>query len=158
METINRAVRGYAIANIDKLDNRVENFMAGSLVENDESEVDGDKNILLVVSKKRLPKAVKKIRHITEEKNLEGSPLSGIIITGDGRHEFNIDTDPLCGEYIRANKIPVVSTALDTLGSMVKINRIEVQFNTRTPWKAARAIELIKNNVDLDFLLNSVGK
>ena len=153
METINRAVRGYAIANIDKLDNRVENFMAGSLVENDESEIDGDKNILLVASKKRLPKAVHKIRNIAAEKNLEVSPLSGIIITGDGRHEFNIDTDPLCGEYIREHKIPVVSTALDTLGSMVKINRIEVKINTRTPWKAARAIELIKNNVDLDFIL-----
>ena len=156
METINRAVRGYAIANIDKLDNRVEDFMAGSLVENDESEIDGEKNILLVASKKRLPKAVQKIRNIAEEKNLAVSPLSGIIITGDGRHEFNIDTDPLCGEYIRENKIPVVSTALDTLGSMVKINRIEVKINTRTPWKAARAIELIKNNVDLDFLLEGV--
>ncbi len=158
METINRAVRGYAIANIDKLDNRVEDFMAGSLVENDESEIDGEKNILLVASKKRLPKAVQKIRNIAEEKNLAVSPLSGIIITGDGRHEFNIDTDPLCGEYIRENKIPVVSTALDTLGSMVKINRIEVKINTRTPWKAARAIELIKNNVDLDFLLEGVRK
>ena len=90
METINRAVGGYAIANIDKLDNRVEDFMAGSLVENDESEIDGDKNILLVASKKRLPKAVQKIRNIAAEKGLEVSPLSGVIITGDGRHEFNI--------------------------------------------------------------------
>ena len=153
METINRAVGGYAINNSDRLDNRVEEFVAGSLVENDESKIDGEKNMLLVVSKKRLPKAIQKIRAIAEVKKLENSPLSGIIITGDGKHEFNIDTDPLCGEYIRNNKIPVVSTALDTLGSMVKINRIEVKINTRTPWKAARAIELIKNHVDLDYIL-----
>ncbi len=86
-------------------------------------------------------------------KELEKTPLAGIVITGDGRHEFNIDADPLCGAYIRENKIPVVSTALDTLGSMVKINRIEVKINTRTPWKAARAIELIRNYVDLDSIL-----
>jgi dethiobiotin synthetase len=153
METINRVVGGYAIANIDKLDNRVEEYLAGSLVDNDEIEIEGEENLLLVVSKKRLPKAVQKIRTITEQKQLDHSPLSGIIITGDGRHEFNIDTDPLCGEYIRKYKIPVVSTALDTLGSMVKINRIEVKINTRTPWKAARAIELIRNHVDLSLIL-----
>lgn len=153
METINRAIGGYAIANIDKLDNRVEDYVAGSLVDNDEIEISGEQNLLLVVSKKRLPKAVQKIRTLAEMKQLDKTPLSGIIITGDGRHEFNIDTDPLCGEYIRENKIPVVSTALDTLGSMVKINRIEVKINTRTPWKAARAIELIRNYVDLDPIL-----
>ena len=154
METINRAVAGYAIANSDKLDNRVEELIAGSLIENEDSTIDGEKNMLLVVSKKRLPKAIQKIRTIAEKKQLQSSPLSGIIITGDGKHEFNIHTDPLCGEYIRKNKIPVLSTALDTLGSMIKINRIEVKINTRTPWKAARAIELIKNHVDLDYLLS----
>ena len=112
METINRAVNGYVIANYDQMDNMVEEYVAGSLIDNDDTE-----------------------------------------FTGDGRHEFSIDTDPVCGDYIRQNKIPVVSTALDTLGSMVKINRIEVKINTRTPWKAQRAIDLIKNNIDMDLLL-----
>ena len=153
METINRAVNGYVIANYDQMDNMVEEYVAGSLIDNDDTEFTGDANLLLVVSMKRLPKAVKKVKEFEETKGLETSPLSGIIITGDGRHEFSIDTDPVCGDYIRQNKIPVVSTALDTLGSMVKINRIEVKINTRTPWKAQRAIDLIKNNIDMDLLL-----
>jgi dethiobiotin synthetase len=153
METINRAVNGYVIANYDQMDNMVEEFVAGSLIDSDETEFTGDANLLLVVSMKRLPKAVKKVKEFVEKRGLEHSPLSGIIITGDGRHEFSIDQDPVCGDYIRQNKIPVVSTALDTLGSMVKINRIEVKINTRTPWKAQRAIDLIKNNVDMDLLL-----
>ena len=153
METINRAVNGYVIANYDQMDNMVEEYVAGSLIDNDDTEFTGDANLLLVVSMKRLPKAVKKVVEFEVTNGLETSPLSGIIITGDGRHEFSIDTDPVCGDYIRQNKIPVVSTALDTLGSMVKINRIEVKINTRTPWKAQRAIDLIKNNIDMDLLL-----
>ena len=155
METINRAVNGYAIANFDRMDNMVEDYLAGSLIDNDDTELSGDSNLVLVVSMKRLPKAVRKVKDYAEQKGLEESPLSGIIITGDGRHEFSIDIDPLCGDYIRQHKIPVVSTALDTLGSMIKINRIEVKINTRTPWKAYKAIEMIKNHVNLKAILDA---
>ncbi|HMR43271.1 MAG TPA: AAA family ATPase [Saprospiraceae bacterium] len=155
METINRAVNGYVIANFDRMDNMVEDYLAGSLIDNDDTELSGDSNLVLVVSMKRLPKAVRKVKDYAEQKGLEESPLSGIIITGDGRHEFSIDIDPLCGDYIRQHKIPVVSTALDTLGSMIKINRIEVKINTRTPWKAYKAIEMIKNHVNLKAILDA---
>lgn len=157
METINRAVNGYVIANFDRMDNMVEDYLAGSLIDNDDTELSGDSNLVLVVSMKRLPKAVRKVKDYAEQKGLEESPLSGIIITGDGRHEFSIDIDPLCGDYIRQHKIPVVSTALDTLGSMIKINRIEVKINTRTPWKAYKAIEMIKNHVNLKAILDAAA-
>jgi hypothetical protein len=156
MDAINRAVSGYAIANIEKLDNMVEDYLAGSLVDNDDTEITGEKNLVLVVSTKRLAKAVKKVKKYAQEKKLTETPLSGIIITGDGRHEFNIDTDPECGEYIRDNKIPVVSTALDTLGAMVKINRIEVKINIRTPWKVYRAVEMIREHVNLQGIIDYV--
>ena len=58
-------------------------------------------------------------------------------------------------EYIEKYKIPVLTTPLDTLGSVVKISRIEVKINTRTPWKAVRAIELIKKHVNLNSILES---
>lgn len=156
MDAINRAVKGYVIANYDRLDNMVEDYIAGSLVDNDDTEITGENNLVLVVSAKRLAKAVKKVMAFAEQNNLTETPLSGIIITGDGRHEFNIHSDPECGEYIRENKIPVISTALDTLGAMVKINRIEVKINTRTPWKVNRAIEMIKRYVDYRELLGKV--
>ena len=78
---------------------------------------------------------------------MEKSPLSGIVATGHGSI-----TGP-CLEYIEAHKIPVVRTALDTYGSVLKISRIEVKINRSTPWKVARAIELIEKNVDMDDLL-----
>ena len=50
------------------------------------------------------------------------------------------------------NEIPLIATQLDTYGSAIKINRMEVKINTRTPWKARRAVELIKDHVNLDGL------
>ncbi len=153
IETINRAVKGYIIANFDQLDRMVESVIAGSLVHEGEIDNMEEKNVLMVASKKRLPSAIHNVQEYAKSKNLEHSPLSGVIITGDGSHEFSIDDDPECGSYIRENKIPVISTALDPLGAMIKINRIEVKINTRTPWKIRRAIELIKDHVDLDLVL-----
>jgi hypothetical protein len=154
LDTINRAINGYVIANFDHLDNMVEDYLAGSLIDNDDYDITGDKNLVMVVSTKRMDKAVQKVRKHTEALGLEKPPLAGIIITGDGRHEFNFDHDPEIGRYIRKHKIPVISTALDTLGSMIKINRIEVKINTRTPWKVSRAVEMIRENVDLGSILH----
>jgi hypothetical protein len=77
---------------------------------------------------------------------VEQTPLSGIILTSD------LDIPEWCSEYIRINKIPLVNTSLDTFGSVVKISRIEVKINLRTPWKVERACELIEENVKLDLI------
>jgi len=37
---------------------------------------------------------------------------------------------------------------------VLKVNRIEVKINTQTPWKVARAIELIRKHLHFDQLLD----
>ena len=89
-------------------------------------------------------------------KKLDKSPLSGVIVTGDGRHAKWYDEADLTNPYFQKHKIPVLTTKLDTYGSVVKISRIEVKINKRTPWKVKRAIELIQQHVDFDMLLSSL--
>lgn len=151
METIQQAVDGKIIMNEEGMGNRVEDLLAGSLIHVDEFNTFS--NTLLVVSHKRLYEAISKIEEIIKLKNLKESPLSGVIVTGDGRHaswfdNINIEC-PLFDKY----KIPVIATTLDTYGSFLKINRIEVKINTQTPWKSARAIELIREHVNFDLLI-----
>ncbi|MEO1712472.1 MAG: AAA family ATPase, partial [Bacteroidota bacterium] len=143
MDTIVDAVNGRVLRFEENLDNRVEDYVSGSLVDTDEMG-NSPQNQLLVVSHKRLGEALGKIKQISQEKNLSECLLSGILITGDGRHELPVGHFALSDEYIEEHRIPIVSTPLDTLGSVVKISRIEVKINTRTPWKSRRAIELIK--------------
>lgn len=155
MGTVRQAVKGTVLFNEDQLDNRVEDIVAGSLVAI--NEFTNVKNILLVVSLKRLHEAVEKVKLITNIKNLDQSPISGIIITSDGRKETLHDAIPAnVKEYIEQYKIPVITTNLDTYGSVVKISRIEVKINTRTPWKTQRAIELIRNNVDVTAIMEKL--
>ena len=154
METIRQAVHGKVILNSGRMNNRVEDIIAGSLV--DVEEFSTFRNILLVASIKRLNEAIEKVDSIAQLKNLEKSPLSGVIVTGDGRHAKWYDEADLNNPYFRKHKIPVLTTKLDTYGSVVKISRIEVKINTRTPWKVKRAIQLIRKNVDLDLLLNKL--
>lgn len=152
IETIIRAVDGKVLLNSHKLYNRVEDIVAGSLV--DAEEFSTFKNILLVVSIKRLEEAVAKIQRITELKKLDKPPLSGVLVTGDGRHARWYSEKELQNPYFREHDIPVITTELDTYGSVVKISRIEVKINTRTPWKAKRAIELIKQRVNFELMLD----
>ena len=151
MATIMEAVSGRILYNEQNLDNRVEDFVSGSLV--DVGELSTFRNLLLVVSHKRLLEAIQKIIQIREVKKIDDPILSGIIITGDGRHEMPMNHYRILDDYIRRFEIPVITTPLDTLGSVVKISRIEVKINTRTPWKSRRAIELIRENVDLSSIL-----
>lgn len=151
IETIIRAVNGKVLFNEHRLANRVEQIIAGSLVDKD--EFSSFRNILLVVSPKRLDYALGKIQAISKQKELENVPLSGIIITGDGRHAYHYNISKVCQDYIDKNEIPVLTTELDTFGSVVKISRIEVKINTKTPWKTRRAIELIREYVDLGPIL-----
>ncbi len=151
MATIKDAVGGQVLYNEDMLDNRVEEIVPGSLVEM--HDLTKERNILLVVSHHRLCEAIEKIEKLTADAELEESPLAGIILTRDGRHPNSFFTTVECDEYIKKHRIPTVSTSLDTFGSVVKISRIEVKINTRTPWKAYRAIELIKKHVNLDVIM-----
>lgn len=155
MDTVLHAVDGKVLANSEFLNNRIEGILAGSLVDID--EIANSENILLVASIKRLNEAIEKIESISKLKNLNRSPLSGIIVTGDGRHAKWYDMGDLTNPYFREHNIPVITTKLDTYGSVVKISRIEVKINTRTPWKVQRAIHLIKENVDFPLILNQLN-
>lgn len=154
METVKKAIQGRVMHNEDKLNNRVEDIIAGSLV--DVKEFSTFQNILLVVSSKRLDEAIDKIQSIAEMKKLDKSPISGLIITGDKLESETYHISDVHNSYIQEHQIPVLATHLDTFGSVVKISRIEVKINTRTPWKTRRAIELIQKNVDIDTILNKL--
>jgi len=154
METVKQAVGGKVLLNEDCMNNRVEDIIAGSLV--DVEEFSRFQNILLVTSIRRLNEAIAKVERISEMKGLEESPLSGVIVTGDGRHARWYDTADLNSPYFLKHKIPVITTKLDTYGSVVKTSRIEVKINTRTPWKSKRAIELIRENLNFDLLLDRI--
>jgi len=151
MEAVKQAVKGHVAYNEEKLANRVEDIVSGSLIGTD--ELKSFRNVLLVVSYKRLEESIEKIKWIAAARGMKETPLSGVIVTGDGRHEFPIEKSAGVVDYFVANEIPVLTTALDTLGSVVKISRIEVKINTRTPWKVQRAIELIREHIPLDTLL-----
>lgn len=151
METIRRAVNGRTLANEHNLDNRVENIASGALIE--KKEFDKLHNLLLIVGSRRLEKAIESIEEMSLRDGIEGSPLAGIILNGDGNFikEF-LETFP-CQEYIEKYEIPLIATTLDTYGSAIKINKIEVKINVRTPWKVERAIQMISEHVDMEQLL-----
>lgn len=154
MEAIRQAVEGRVVLNEEYMNNRIEDFIAGSLI--DAEEFAATENLLLVTSIKRIGEALEKIKTITAAKGLKKSPLSGVIITSDGRQHKWIDPEELNLPYLKTHKIPVITTLLDTYGSVVKVSRIEVKINNRTPWKSKRAIELISEHVDFDTLLKSI--
>ncbi len=155
METIKQAIHGNVLLNGHRLNNKVEDIIAGSLV--DAEEFSTHQNMLLVASIKRLNEAIDKIEKISRLKNLTKTPLSGVIVTGDGRHAKWYDEADLNNPYFRKYNIPVITTKLDTYGSVKKISRIEVKINTRTPWKSKRAIELIKKHFDFDLFLKQLN-
>ncbi len=145
MVSVKDAVMGEVLMNEDFLDNQVEEIVAGSLV--DKKELKRFNNLLLVVSITRLEEAIFKIKAIAEREGHHESPLSGIIVTSLGT------VSSKSRDYIEKHNIPLIQTFLDTYGSVLKISRIEVKINTRTPWKVKRANELIRENVDLSIIL-----
>ena len=42
---------------------------------------------------------------------------------------------------------------LETYAAVLKISRIEVKINLQTPWKVERAVEMIEQNINLDYIL-----
>lgn len=147
LSTVANALKADVVLNQDKLDNRVENMMAGSLV--DLKELKSSQNLLLIASIRTLERAIKRVDSFSKLRGISECPLSGVIVTGEG----DIDEDSM--KYIKANQLPLIRTNFDTYGAVLKISRIEVKINRHTPWKVKRAIELINTNVDLDAILES---
>lgn len=147
--TVARAIRGNIEYNKEKSDNKVAEILPGSLI--NLQEFKNPKDSLLVVAADRLDVALKRVNTLSKILNLEKSPLSGIVATGKGE----INDNSLA--YIMEHQIPVIRTNLDTFGSVLKISRIEVKINLSTPWKVKRAIELIKENVNTEALLQRIS-
>lgn len=146
LKSVADATKSDVTHNIDRLNNKVEEILAGSLIDVD--SLGSYNNLLLVVSTARVDEAIKKIEFITDKIGLDHSPLSGIVATGVGY----ISNESFA--YINKHHIPLLRTSLDTYGSVINISKIEVKINRQTPWKVRRAIELINNHVDLDFVLD----
>lgn len=146
--TISKAIHGTIEYYKEKGFNKVENILAGTLVETHELARSQDN--LLVVSSRVLDHAIIRIKELSRKAKLSESPLSGMVVTGEGiiSHESI--------EYIHEHKLPVVRTDLDTYGCVVKISKLEVKINRRTPWKIAKAIELIQENVDIDYMIETL--
>lgn len=152
METIIETVNGHVLMNGEYLDNRIEGIIAGSLVETHDFRTERD--LLLVSSGRRVCEAIEAIREsMIKVDRSDECPLAGIIITGDGKMNNQSHDEIYCTDYVNEHHIPVISTALDTYGSAVKISGIEVKINTRTPWKVAQANELIRKHVNLQPIL-----
>ncbi len=150
MHTIVKAINGKVDFNEDMLDNKVTDIIAGSLI--DLNEVTDFSNQLLVVSISRIDEALKKLDVVSRMVDQDGFPLSGIIVTGEG--EFS----PHHVELFDSHKVPVVRAAMDTYEVVIKISRIEVKINIRTPWKVKKAIELFDDHVDLQPVLDFLGR
>ena len=144
LSTVKNAVNGEVMANKHNLNNQVANTIDSSLMELE--EFTNYDHLMLIISSEKLPGALKKIKEFESKNNFSKSTLSGIILT---YHKF-IDAESQ--EYIDDNEIPVIHTQMDTYGAVVKISKIEVKINPRTPWKIHRAEELISQHVNLDLL------
>jgi BioD-like phosphotransacetylase family protein len=144
MESVVKAVKGITVVNESRLTNKVEDIIAGSLVESD--DLKKHHNLLLVVSAQRTDEAVDRVVTLCRNLGLTNSPICGILSTGSG----------LLGEitmnYCHDHKIPLVRTSLDTFGSVVKISTIDVKINRSTPWKVKRAIELAQEHIDVELI------
>lgn len=147
MATIRRALKGKTLYHRERLDNQVENIASGSLLA--QEEVANLKNLLIIASNRRLEEALTVLQDILRERELPGSTIAGIVVTGADSE--NPDLPHL--DFINEFQIPVVSCALDTYGAAVRINQMEVKINLKTPWKIRRAVELIEEHVNMDLLL-----
>ncbi len=151
METILLAVKGKVVFHEDRLDNRIEHIISGALVER--REFTAFHNLLVIVNYRRLDHTIEIIEEIARKEGITTCPLAGIIINGEGDFVPHFLDGFSCKEYIVAHHIPVIATTLDTYGAAQKIGKIEVKINTRTLWKAERAVELFHEHINVAQLL-----
>lgn len=148
MKTVSKAIRGKIIHGPQFMENKVEDVIAGSLVEY--KELKKSEDLCLIVSIRSLNNAILKIAGMSSTLGLVNSPLSGIVITGEG------EVEETAMNYIKQHNLPVVQTNFDTYEAVIKISRIEVKINRSTPWKIRRAIELMGEHVDLERIMDYV--
>jgi len=146
MRTIAQSLNGKVLYHEDHLDNRVQDILAGSLIDRD--TLKSSSNILLVVSINRLDDALKKLRNVSHRMGVEDTILSGIISTGKGQ------ISDYALEYIEKYKTPVVHSQMDTYESVIKISQLEVKINTRTPWKITKAVTLFQKHINTNYILD----
>lgn len=146
METIRQAIKGRVLYNPEGLNNTVENVVAASLMGSHNFE--DEPGVLLVASRHRINEALTGVQRLCKQKGIEKPPLAGVVITGDGRFVTSLD-DFEHEDYVNEHEIPLMATPLDTYGTAVKISHIEVKINVQTLGKARRAVELVKEYVDL---------
>jgi hypothetical protein len=147
LDTIRNSIQGRVLLHPKGLTNLVETVVAASLLA--KYDFEAQQGVLLVVSKNRLNESLKRIRLLVENNKISRQPLAGIVITGDGRLEEKLDEFNEL-DFVSQYQIPMIATPLDTYGTAVQINRMEVKINTRTMGKARRAVELVRDNVDLE--------
>lgn len=148
MRTVVQALNGKVMHHEDKLDNRVQDILAGSLIDRD--NLRSASNLLLVVSASRLDDALHRLQAVARKMGGVEACLSGIIATGKG------EVSATSLEYINKYEVPVVYSQLDTYESAMKISKIEVKINSHTPWKIAKAIELFKDHVNIDEIIANI--
>ncbi|MEO0733562.1 MAG: AAA family ATPase, partial [Bacteroidota bacterium] len=114
MATIRRALDGKTLLHRGQLDRQVENVASGSLLAKE--EIENLKNLLIIVSRRRLEEALGALQTILAERGLPGSTISGIVVTGE--ETKNVDLPHL--DFLAEHKIPVITCALDTYGAAVR--------------------------------------
>lgn len=149
MSTVCRAIGGVVRSNSHMLKNKVADVIAGTLL--DRSKLEKRDNLLLVVGTHRIDETIQKIISICDESEIEEWPLSGIIVCGDGH--MSDETQRIIDKM----ETPLIHSELDTYGVVLKVSRIEVKINRDTPWKIKRAIDLIEQNVDLEYIKNAIS-
>lgn len=150
LSTVCKSLKADVLYYSENLDNRIENMLAGSLV--NLTELKAVENILLIASTRTVDRALKKVKAFSKHSEVHDSPLSGVVVTG----EEKLEEESL--RYIHEHKIPVIRTHFDTYGAVTKINSIEVKINRRTPWKVKKAISMVEQNIDLDKILRLSAK
>ncbi|RMG18590.1 MAG: hypothetical protein D6730_22635 [Bacteroidetes bacterium] len=151
MSTVKKALKAQVVLHPRRLNMQVEEILAGSSIEIDEFTY--FRHLLLIVNKSKLEETLRAIEAGARERNITESPLSGIVLTNEGRQKQAPDLSELNDPYILKHRVPVLTTSLDTYDAVVAISRIEVKINTHTPWKVNRAIELIHEHVPIQELI-----
>ncbi len=151
MDVISSSVNGRVILNEQALDNRVEQIVSGSLIEEKGFEI--LPNTLIIVNYRRLDTAFETFLQAMHQADFDENPIAGVIVHGEQSVIASMKPEDFaCTPYLEEERIPLVATSLDTYGSAVRISHLEVKINTRTLWKVQRAIELVQQNVRLDDL------
>nr|WP_297916525.1 AAA family ATPase [uncultured Allomuricauda sp.] len=147
LATIKKSISGRVLLNPKQMYKQVEDIIAGSLAAVD--ELTHFHNLVLIATIDNLKTKIQNIKRKAEAEKLEGCPLSGVIITSYDKFKGSSSASDFDDDYLKAHKIPVLATDLDTYDTVVAISNIEVKINNKTPWKVKRAISLFENNVDL---------